>query len=156
MISLTIWLDSCKKDDTDNPGTTTGLEGTYKITALKSNPKVGGVYEDLLAAAPLILTTTCMSDIKITFATGGNVTTDNPTTCQKSAIPPSTITGIDGSSKWTLNGSTLTITRADNTTTTYNVLKTGSVAQLQWQSREDFLGTGTKVDYTFTMDLTRQ
>ena len=131
------------------------VEGTYKITALKSNPKVGGVYEDLLAAAPLILTTTCLNDIKITFETGGNITTDNPTTCQKSVVPPSAITGIDGSSKWTFNGNTLTIIRADNATTTYNVLKTGSVLQLQWQSEADYMGDGTKINYTYTMDLTR-
>lgn len=155
IVALPLWFDSCKKDD-ENPTITTTIEGSYKITALKANPKVGGVYEDLLAAAPLLLTTTCLNDITLTFQTGGAIATDNPTTCQNSKIPPSTITGIDATSKWSYSGNTLTITKSDGTKTAYTVLKTGAVLQIQWQDSQDFLGTGTKVAYTYTMDLTRK
>ncbi|GAB4022024.1 hypothetical protein EXU85_28210 [Spirosoma sp. KCTC 42546] len=157
LIAMPLWFDSCKKDD-ENPviTPTTTIEGSYKITALKANPKVGGIYEDLLAAAPLILTTTCLNDITLTFQTGGAIATDNPTTCQKSTVPPGTITGIDATSKWAYSGNTLTITKSDGTKTAYTVLKTGTVLQVQWQDSQDYLGTGTKVAYTYTMDLTKK
>ncbi|MVM32926.1 hypothetical protein GO755_22995 [Spirosoma sp. HMF4905] len=157
IVAMPLWFDSCKKND-DNPTvtTTTTIEGSYKITALKANPKIGGIYEDLLAAAPLILTTTCLNDITITFQTGGAIATDNPATCQKSTVPPSTITGIDATSKWSYSANTLTITKSDGTKTNYTVLKTGAILQVQWQDSQDYLGTGTKVAYTYTMDLTKK
>ncbi|MFD2932923.1 lipocalin family protein [Spirosoma flavum] len=157
LVTIPLWFSSCKKSDDPTTTTpTTTVEGSYKVNALKVSPKVGGLYEDLLAAAPLILTTTCLSDITLTFQTGGSITTDNPTTCQKSTIPPSTITGIDASSKWALSGNILTITKTDGTKTNYTVLSSGTILQLQWQDSQDYLSTGTKVAYTYTMDLKKQ
>ena len=156
LLTMPLWFSNCSNNDNPTITNTTTIEGAYKITALTANPKVGGVYSDLLAAAPLILTTTCLNDLTITFQTGGTVATDNPTTCQKSTVPPSTITGVDAASKWVLSGSTLTITRSDATKTTYTVLKTGTILEVQWQDSQDYLGTGTKVQYTYTMDLTKK
>jgi hypothetical protein len=156
VMAIPLCFSNCSKEDNPTITNTTTIEGSYKITALKVNPKVGGVYDDLLAAAPLILTTTCLNDVTLTFQTGGTITTDNPTSCQKSTIPPSTITGIDASSKWALSGTTLTITKSDGTKTPYTVLSTGAILQVQWQDSQDFLKTGTKVPYTYTMDLKKQ
>lgn len=156
LLVLPLWFGSCKKDDNPTVNNTTTIEGSYKITALKANPKVGGIYDDLLAAAPLFLKTSCLTDITLTFQAGGSITTDNPTSCQNSAVPPSTITGIDASSKWALNNKTLTITKSNGTQTNYTVLSSGAVLQLQWQDSQDYLGTGTKVAYTYTMDLKKQ
>lgn len=156
LLALPLWFGSCKKDDNPTVVDTPTVEGSYKITALKANPKVGGIYDDLLAAAPLILKTSCLNDITLTFQTGGSIKTDNPTSCQNSTIPPGTITGIDASSKWALNGKTLTITKSNGTQTLYTILSSGAVLQVQWQDSQDYLGTGTKVAYTYTMDLTKQ
>ncbi|GAB2566299.1 lipocalin family protein [Spirosoma areae] len=157
MIALSVWLDSCKKED--DPGaqpTPTTVEGNYKITALKASPKLLGQFEDLLGVAPLVLGTSCLSDLTVTFKTGGDVTTDNPASCQKSAVPASMITGIDASSKWVLNGTKLTVTKSDASKTEYAVLSTGATLQVQWQGQADYENKGTKTTYTYTMDLKKQ
>ncbi|GAB3038648.1 lipocalin family protein [Spirosoma pulveris] len=155
VLALPMWFGSCSKNDTPDTVSST-VEGSYKISALTASPKVAGVYEDLLAAAPLLLTTTCLNDITLTFKSGGAIANDNPVTCQKSAIPPSTITGIDATSTWKYDANVLTLTKSDGTKTAYTVLSTGSILKLQWKDSQDFLGTGTKTAYTYTMDLKKQ
>lgn len=155
MLAMTLGFDSCKKSD-DNPVVTptTTIEGNYKITALKIDPAVSGL-NDLLAGSQLLFNTTCLKDITVSFKTGGTVTTDNPSNCQAIPVPVSTFTGIDASSKWTLSGSTLTITKSDGTKTDYTVLSMSPTLQLQWKGAFNYPAPSTTV-YTYTMTLTKQ
>jgi hypothetical protein len=156
MLALTLGFDSCKKSD-DNPVVTptTTIEGNYKITALKIDPKALGLYDDLLAASQLVFNSTCLKDLTISFKTGGTATTDNPSTCQAIPVPVSTFTGIDASSKWAQSGSTLTITKSDGTKTDYTVLSTSPSLQLQWKGAFNY-PTPSTTTYTYTMTLAKQ
>jgi hypothetical protein len=147
---------NCSKDDNPTTTTATTIEGSYKISALSIDPKALGLYSDLIAGSKLFFAnSTCLNDITITFKTGGDATTDNPSTCQSLPVPVSTFTGIDASSKWALNGNKLTITKGDGTKTDYTVLSTGTILKLQWQGAFNF-PTPSSTVYTYTMDLTKQ
>lgn len=153
---LSVWFTNCKKSDDPTTTTPATVEGNYKISALKVNPKVLGQFDDLLAAAPLYLGTTCLTDLTVSFKNGGAATVDNPTTCQNIPIPVSTFTGIDAASKWSQSGDKLTVTRSDNTKTEYTIVSnTGSVLQLQWQGLLNYPAPSTTM-YTYTMDLKKQ
>ena len=153
---MSLWVDSCKKTE-DPPAPDTAIEGSYKITSLQVDPKALGVYNDLLAASKLLFNnTTCLTDITITFKTGGTATTDNPATCQKDVpVPVSTFTGIDEASKWVINGDKLTVTKSDGTKTEYTVLSRGSTLKLQWQGTLNFPVPSPAL-YTYTMELKKQ
>jgi hypothetical protein len=155
---LSVWFDSCKKSDDPTTTTpTTTIEGSYKISTLKVDPKVLSLYDDLIAASKLLYAnTTCLTDITITFKTGGDATTDTPTSCQSIPVPVSTFTGIDASSKWSLSGNKLTVTKGDGTKTDYTVVSnTGGILKLQWQGNLSALVPGNTV-YTYTMELKKQ
>ena len=153
VVALPLWFSSCKKSDNNDTVTPTTIEGNYKISALKASPKILGQFDDLLALAPQILGSTCLTDITLSFKSGGTVTTDTPATC--TSVDVSDVTGVDGTSKWSQSGNKLTITQSDGSKTDYTVLSTGAVLQLQWQGSEDYAGTGTNTTYTYTMDLKR-
>ncbi len=155
VVTIPLWFGSCKDDD--NPTTTTTtVEGSYKISALTIDPKALGLYSDLIAASKLIFNnSTCLNDITITFKTGGDATTDNPSSCQSIPVPVSTFTGVDATSKWALSGNKLTITKGDGTKTDYTVLSTGTILKLQWQGALNY-PTPSATVYTYTMDLTKQ
>ncbi|GAB3691623.1 hypothetical protein GCM10027592_09790 [Spirosoma flavus] len=157
LVAVPFWFNACKKDDnTTTPTPSNSVEGTYKVSALQASPAVLGQFSDLLSAAPLVLGTSCLTDVSITFKTGGTVSTDNPTSCQQSKIPASSITGVDAASKWSQSGSTLSVTTSTGTKTDYTVLSTGAVMKLQWKGDADFANTGKPTSYTYTMDLKRQ
>ena len=153
---LSVWFTNCKKNDDPTTTTTPTVEGNYKVSSLKINPKALGQFDDLLAAAPLYLGTTCLTDLTVSFKTGGVATVDNPTTCQNIPIPVSAFTGIDAGSKWTQSGNKLTVTKSDNTKTEYTIVSnTGSIMQLQWQGLLNYPAPSTTM-YTYTMDLKKQ
>ncbi len=151
LLSLVV---GCKKSTTD-PVSPAGVEGSYKITAIKIDPKVSG-FDDLLPLYNLSLGTTCLSDVTITFKTGGTITTDNPASCQSSSSKISDATGFDSSSKWSLSGSKLTITNTGSSPDVYDVTNDGTTLSLKTQSDEDFTNSGTKTKYTITLQLHRQ
>ena len=158
LMPLSLWFDSCKKSDDPTTTTpTTTVEGSYKISTLSVDPKVLGLYNDLIAASKLIFNnTTCLTDITITFKTGGDATTDNPSSCQTIGVPVSTFTGVDAASKWTLNGNQLTVTKSDGTKTNYTVVSnTGGILKLQWQGLLNY-PTPSPTMYTYTMELKKQ
>ena len=155
-VAILLGSGSCKKNEDTTPPPTTTVEGSYKISALKVDPKALGLYDDLLAASKLLFNnTTCLTDITITFKAGGDATTDNPSACQSIPVPISTFTGIDASSKWVLTGNKLTVTKSDGTKTDYTVLSTGSTLKLQWQGALNYPVPSPTV-YTYTMDLKKQ
>ena len=93
---MTVGLTAVKRND--DAGRTTTVEGRYKITALSAEPKVLGLFNDLIAASKLLFSnTTCLTDLTITFKAGGTATTDNPASCQSIPVPVSTFTGVDAS-----------------------------------------------------------
>lgn len=155
VMSLTLGVDSCKKsDDPVTPAAT--VEGSYKITALSADPKVLGQFSDLIAASKLLFNnTSCLSDLTITFKTGGTATTDNPSSCSSIPVPVSTFTGVDASSKWALNGSKLTVTKGDGTKTEYTVVSMSPTLKLQWQGNLNYPAPDPTV-YTYTMELKKQ
>ncbi|AUD02581.1 lipocalin family protein [Spirosoma pollinicola] len=155
VIAIPIWFGSCKNDDNPVVATTT-VEGSYKISALTIDPKALGLYTDVVAASKLFFNnSTCLNDITITFKTGGDATTDNPSSCQSLPVPVSTFTGIDATSKWTQSGNKLTITKGDGTKTEYTVLSTGTILGLQWQGTLNYPVPSATI-YTYTMNLTKQ
>lgn len=151
---MPFWFGSCKKDssETVNP-TTASVEGNYKVSALKANPKIQG-FDDLLPVYSLLIGTTCLSDITVSFKSGGVVSTDSPTSCQSNGDDITQATGIDSNSKWVLNGTKLTITDSDKTATTYDVSFTGNNLQLAWQE-DDIDDTGKPFKQGYTMELRR-
>ncbi len=157
IVAIPLWFGSCKKTDDPTTTPTTTVEGSYKISTLKVNPPALGTFEDLIAASKLLFSnTTCLTDLTITFKTGGDATTDNPTACQSLPVPVSTFTGIDATSKWTLSGTKLTVTKSDGTKTEYTVVSnTGGVLKLQWQGSLNYPVPSTTV-YTYTMELKKQ
>lgn len=156
LIALPLWFGSCSKDDNPTVVDTPTVEGSYKITSLSVDPKALGVYNDLIAASKLLFAnTTCLNDLTITFKTGGDATTDSPTSCNSIPVPVSTFTGIDATSKWSLSGNQLTVTKGDGTKTAYTVLSTGATMKLQWQGTLNYPVPSTTV-YTYTMDLKKQ
>lgn len=157
VLAVTLFSEGCKKSDEPAVPAATTVEGSYKISTLRVDPKVQGLFDDLVAASKLLYANnTCLTDITITFKTGGDATTDNPTACQSFPAPVSAFTGIDATSKWTLNNDKLTITKGDGTKTEYTVLSnTGGILKLQWQGSLSALVPGTTV-YTFTMELKKQ
>lgn len=153
VLAISLLVGNCKKSDDPAVPATASVEGSYKISTLKVDPKALGQFEDLLAASKLLFNnTTCLNDIKITFKTGGDATTDNPATCQSIPVPVSTFTGIDASSKWSLSGNKLTVTKSDGTKTEYTVISTGSPLKLQWQGLLSYPVPSPTV-YTYTMEL---
>lgn len=155
LLALPLWFGSCKKDDNPTVVDTPTVEGSYKISALTISPAVLNI-TDLLAGSKLFFSnTTCLNDLTITFRTGGDATTDNPSSCSSIPVPVSTFTGIDASSKWILNGNQLTVTKGDGTKTVYTVLGTGSTLKLQWQGSLNYPVPSSTV-YTYTMDLKKQ
>lgn len=155
LTTMSLWADSCKKSE-DPPAPDMAIEGSYKITSLQAEPKVLGVYNDLIAASKLLFNgTTCLVDIAITFKTGGTATTDDPATCKTIPVPVSTFTGIDANSKWVINGDKLTVTKGDGTKTEYTVLSRGSMMKLQWQGVLNYPVPSPTI-YTYTMDLQKK
>ncbi|GAB4050600.1 lipocalin family protein [Spirosoma litoris] len=157
LLTMFLGFDSCKKDD-DNPTVaTTTIEGSYKLNSLTIDPKALGLYSDLIAASKLLFNnTTCLTDITLTFKTGGDATTDSPATCEAIGVPVSTFTGVDASSKWTLVDKKLTVTKGDGTKTDYTVVSnTGGILKLQWQGTLNYPAPSTTV-YTYTMELKKQ
>jgi len=155
LIALPFWFGSCSKDDNPTVVDTPTVEGSYKISTLTINPTVLGI-SDLLAGSKLFFNnTTCLNDLTITFKTGGDATTDSPTSCNAIPVPVSTFTGIDATSKWSLSGNQLTVTKSDGTKTAYTVLNTGATMKLQWQGTLNYPVPSPTV-YTFTMDLKKQ
>lgn len=155
--AMPLWFTSCKKDE-DNPSTSsTTIEGTYKLSTLTIDPAKLGLYTDLIAASKLLLNnTTCLTDFTVVFKTGGDATVDNPTSCQTIGIPVSTFTGIDASSKWVVNGQTLTITQSNGSKTDYTIVSnTGGILKLQWKGVLNYPAADTTI-YTFTMELKKQ
>lgn len=132
LIAIPLWFGSCSKDDNPVITDTPTVEGSYKISTLTIDPKALGLYSDLIAGSKLFFNnTTCLNDLTITFKTGGEATTDNPAACQTIPVPVSTFTGIDATSKWSLSGNQLTVTKSDGTKTAYTVLSTGPTMKLQ-------------------------
>ncbi len=155
LTTVSLWADSCKKSE-DPPAPDMAIEGSYKITSLQAEPKALGLYNDLIAASKLLFnSTTCLTDITITFKTGGTATTDDPASCKSIPVPVSTFTGIDAASKWVLNGDNLTVTKGDGTKTEYKVLSRGSATKLQWQGVLNYPVPSPTI-YTYTMDLKKQ
>ncbi|AKD54395.1 lipocalin family protein [Spirosoma radiotolerans] len=156
LIALPLWFGSCSKDDNPTIVDTPTVEGNYKISTLTIDPKALGLYSDLIAGSKLFFNnTTCLNDITITFKTGGDATTDNPMSCQSIPVPVSTFTGIDATSKWSLSGNQLTVTKGDGTKTAYTVLGTGAILKLQWQGTLNY-PTPSSTMYTYTMELKKQ
>lgn len=156
LVAIPLWFGSCSKDDNPTITDAPTVEGSYKINTLTIDPKALGLYSDLIAGSKLFFNnTTCLNDITITFKTGGDATTDNPTSCQSIPVPVSTFTGIDATSKWSLSGNQLTVTKSDGTKTVYTVLSTGATMKLQWQGTLNYPTPSTTV-YTYTMDLKKQ
>lgn len=156
-LTVTLFVGGCKKNDDPVTPPAPSVEGNYKISTLRVDPKVQGLFDDLIAASKLLYANnTCLTDITITFKTGGDATTDNPMACQIFPAPVSAFTGIDATSKWALSGDKLTITKGDGTKTEYTVVSnTGGVLTLRWQGSLSALVPGTTV-YTFTMELKKQ
>ncbi|MBC3788982.1 lipocalin family protein [Spirosoma utsteinense] len=154
VMAMPLWFGSCKKDagETVTP-TATSIEGNYKVSALKVNPKVQG-FEDLLPVYSLLIGTTCLSDITVSFKSGGVVSTDSPASCQSNSDDIANATGIDSNSKWVSSGTKLTITDSDQTTTTYDVSFSGANMQLAWQE-DDIDATGKPFKQGYTMELKR-
>ncbi|GAB3779748.1 hypothetical protein GCM10028818_30810 [Spirosoma horti] len=156
LIAIPVWFGSCSKDDNPIITDTPTVEGSYKISTLTIDPKALGLYTDLIAGSKLFFNnTTCLNDLTITFKTGGEATTDNPAACQTIPVPVSTFTGIDATSKWSLSGNQLTVTKSDGTKTAYTVLSTGSTMKLQWQGTLNY-PTPSPTIYTYTMELKKQ
>ncbi len=157
VLAIPLLVGNCKKSDDPAVPATPSVEGSYKISTLRVDPKVQGLFDDLVAASKLLYNgTTCLTDITITFKAGGDATTDNPAACQSIPFPVSNFTGIDASSKWALTGDKLTITKGDGTKTDYTVVSnTGGILTLRWQGSLSAVVPGTTV-YTFTMELKKQ
>lgn len=156
LIAIPVWFGSCSKDDNPVITDTPTVEGSYKISTLTIDPKALGLYSDLIAGSKLFFNnTTCLNDLTITFKTGGEATTDNPSACQTIPVPVSTFTGIDATSKWSLSGNQLTVTKSDGTKTAYTVLSTGPTMKLQWQGALNY-PTPSPTVYTYTMELKKQ
>ncbi|GAB3991109.1 hypothetical protein GCM10028807_20340 [Spirosoma daeguense] len=154
MLTIPFWFGSCKKEETTPTPSSTSIDGTYKISTLKVDPKVLGIYDDLIAASKLLFNnTTCLNDLTITFKTNGDAAADNPTSCQSIGVPVSMFTGISTSSKWTSSNNKLTITQADGTKTEYTILSNaGGILKLQWQGLLNYPTPSTTM-YTYTMEL---
>jgi hypothetical protein len=156
IVAMPLWFSSCKKgsDDTVTPATaTSSVEGNYKVSALKVDPKVQG-FDDLLPLYTLFLGTTCLTDLTVSFKSNGTVTTDTPASCKSNSDDITQATGIDGNSKWVLAGTKLTITDSDKTATTYDVTFTGGNMQLKWQE-DDVDDKGKAFKQGYTMELKR-
>ena len=156
IVAMPLWFSSCKKgsdDATVTPVAAASVEGNYKLSALKADPKIQG-FEDLLPVYSLIIGTTCLSDITVSFKSGGVVTTDTPVSCKTNSDDITQATGIDSNSKWALAGTKLTITDSDKVATTYDVTFTGGNMQLKWQV-DDVDATGKSFKQGYTMDLRR-
>lgn len=153
---MPLWFSSCSNEE--NPTTNTAtIEGTYTISALTIDPKALGLYSDLIAASKLLFSnTTCLTDLTVTFKSGGTATTNNPTSCQTIGVPVSTFTGIDATSTWAVSGNQLTVTTSTGTKTVYTIVSnSGGVVQLQWQGSLNYPTPSTTV-YTYNMTLKRQ
>ncbi|MBD2700823.1 lipocalin family protein [Spirosoma sp. BT702] len=158
LVTIPVWFNACKKEETTpTPTPSNSVEGSYKVTSLKVDPKAAGLYDDLLAASKLLFNnTTCLTDITITFKSNGDATTDNPTSCQNLPVAVSMFTGVDASSKWAFANNKLTITKSDNTKTEYTVVSnTGGLMKLQWQGALNY-PTPSATVYTYTMELKKQ
>lgn len=156
LVAMPLGFSSCKKgaDDTVSPATTSpSVEGNYKVSALKAEPKVQG-FEDLLPLYTLFLGTTCLTDLTVSFKSNGTVTTDTPASCKTNSDDISQATGIDSNSKWVLAGTKLTITDSDKVATTYDVTFTGGNMQLKWQE-DDVDASGKAFKQGYTMELRR-
>lgn len=154
VVVMPLWFGSCKKDSNESvTPTAASVEGSYKLSALKVNPKIQD-FEDLLPVYSLLIGSTCLSDITVSFKSGGVVSTDSPASCQLNSDDITEATGIDNNSKWVLNGTKLTITDSDKTATTYDVSFTGSNMQLAWQE-DDIDATGKPFKQGYTMELRR-
>lgn len=86
----------------------------------------------MLPVYSLILGTTCLTDLTISFKRNGTVTTDTPASCKTNSDDISQATGIDSNSKWSLAATKLTIIDSDKLATTYDVTFTGRNMQLKW------------------------
>lgn len=154
VVVMPLWFGSCKKDTIEAvTPTTASVEGNYKVNALKANPKIQG-FEDLLPVYSLLIGSTCLSDITVSFKSGGVVSTDSPASCQSNSDDITEATGIDNNSKWVLNGTKLTITDSDKTATAYDVSFTATNMQLAWQE-DDIDSTGKSFKQGYTMELRR-
>ena len=155
LLAIPLWFGSCSKDDNPTIVDTPTVEGSYKISTLTISPALLTI-TDLLAGSKLFFSnTTCLNDLTITFKAGGDATTDNPSSCSLIPVPVSTFTGIDATSKWSLSGNQLTVTKSDGTKTAYTVLGTGATLKLQWQGTLNY-PTPSSTIYTYTMELKKQ
>ncbi|QJW88719.1 lipocalin family protein [Spirosoma taeanense] len=154
VIALPMWFGSCKKDGTEAVmPTNTSVEGNYKVSAIKVDPKIEG-FDDILPLYSLLLGNTCLTDITISFKSNGTITTDYPPSCQSAGDDISDATGIDSDSKWALNGSKLTITDENGTQTAYDATFNGGNMQLKWQE-DDGDASGKTFKQTYIMELKR-
>lgn len=152
---LTVFASSCKKDSNivDPQPSQSAVEGTWRISNMNVNPSIniGGKYgtvNDLLPFLIDLTGSTCLTDVKITFKGNGNISSDNPASCQ--TLDPEEATGIDTSGKWVLNGDKVTLTDSEGGKTVYTASFNGNTMNWSYQDQmED--ETGKLKTYTITL-----
>jgi hypothetical protein len=128
----------CSKKSDDPASNTASVQGTWKFTGLTANPAVAitglpGTISDLYSA--LVLVAPCSAQTTLTFNADGTMALSVPANCTALNTSVDVLidqyTGFSSKAKWSVNGSKLTVTRADGKTqTTYDYTVSGNTLTL--------------------------
>lgn len=149
LFALALLLYNCGGND-DAPAPEAAVQGTWKFTGLTANPGItfsGSPVplSDLYSA--LVLTAPCAANITLAFNAGGTMALSVPANCtalnQSVGVLVDQYTGFSSGAKWSVNGSKMTVTRANGNTQVYDYVADNGLLTL----------TGSDGTTTYTIKL---
>jgi hypothetical protein len=114
LVGLAVGVAACKNDSDPSPGSGSGVEGNWTISAIRVNPAIDGV-SDYLQLVNLLLGNDCLTRITFSFRKDGSMGATVPQEC-KSAEEAARDFGVSQTSKWKVEGSKIILTEGTTVT----------------------------------------
>ena len=108
MLMLSLVLFQCGKKDDDPTPSSAGVEGTWKMTALRVSPAYNGVTD--LFQGPALFLGACFADTKYTFNANGTTSVAAPQGCAVDEDDITDQTGVSDQTKWSVSGNKIVFT----------------------------------------------